>query len=112
MIWASDEDWQLAVVLVDRNFCEHIEFDEAEVNGRKVLGGLGVAKTSDRNTGQRLIMNINVSNWAQNVIEGDMPQLLTSGGGVWVWRTKLWSGSGRTSSAVSMCSRSRNTEDG
>ena len=54
MIWASDEDWQkLAVVLVDRNICELIEFDErAEVNGRKVLGGLmGVAKVgNDRNT--------------------------------------------------------------
>ena len=56
------------MVLVDRNICELIEFDDiAEVNGRKVLGGLmGVAKAgNDRNTGpQRLIMNIKVSNWA------------------------------------------------
>ena len=39
MIWASGEDWQkLAVVLVDRNICELIEFDEiAEVTGRKVV---------------------------------------------------------------------------
>ena len=62
-----------------RNICELIEFNEiGEVNGHKVLGGLmGVAKGgNDRNTGpQRLIMNIKVSNWAQHVISGDMPQL-------------------------------------
>ena len=83
-IWGSDADRQkLAVVLVNRNICELIEFDEtAEVNGRKVLGGLmAVAKAGDdRNTiPQRLIMNIKVSNWAQNIIAGDMPQLSTSG---------------------------------
>ena len=60
-IWASDADWQeLAVVLVNRNICELIEFNDiAEVNGWKVLGGLmGVANAgNDRNTGpQRLIM--------------------------------------------------------
>ena len=115
MIWASDEDWQkLAVDLVDRNNWELIEFDEiAEVNGRKVLGGLMVAAKAgyDRNTGpQRLIMN----NWAQNVITGDMPQLPMSG----QWRclvledeeTLVWSG--RTSSAVSLCSRVRNHGEG
>ena len=45
----SDADWQeLAVVLVNRNTCELIEVNEtAEVNGRKVLGGLmGVAKAT------------------------------------------------------------------
>ena len=63
------------------------------------LGGLmGVAKAGDdRNTGpQHLIMNIRVSNWAQNIIAGDMPQLPTSG----QWRylilkeeeTLIWSG--------------------
>ena len=83
-IWASDADWQeLAVLLVNRNICDLIEFnDKAEVNGQKVLGGLmGVAKAgNDRNTGpQRLIMNIKVSDWAQNVIAGDMPLLPTSG---------------------------------
>ena len=88
MIWASDADWQeLAAVLVNRNICELLEFDDiAEVNGRKVLGGLmGVAKAgNDRNTGpQRLIMNIKVSNWAQNIIAGNMPQLppVVNGGG-------------------------------
>ena len=69
--------------MVNRNICELIgDNDIAEVNGRKVLGGLmGVAKAgNDRNSGpQRLIMNIKVSNWAQNVIAGDMPQLPTSG---------------------------------
>ena len=59
---------------MDRNICELIQFDEkAEVNGRKMLGGLmGVAKAGiDRNTSpQRLIVNIKLSNWAQNVITG------------------------------------------
>ena len=42
---------------------------------------MGVAKArNDRNTGpQHLIMNIKVSNWAENIIAGDMPQLPTSG---------------------------------
>ena len=83
-IWTSNADWQeLTVKLVNRNICEHIEFNDiAESNDRKVLDGLiEFAKAgSDRNTGpQRLIMNIKVSNWAQNVIAGDMPQLPTSG---------------------------------
>ena len=111
-IWASDADWQeLAVVLVGGNMCELIEFnDTAEANGRKVLGGLmGVAKAgNDRNTGpQRLIMNIKVSNWAQNVIAGDMLQLPTSG----QWRClvledgELWFGPEKISNAVSTCSK-------
>ena len=82
MIWASDADREkLAVVVVNRNISELMECDEvAEVNGRKVLGGLmGVAKAGDnRNIGpQRLIMNINVTHRAQNIIAGDMPQLPT-----------------------------------
>ena len=37
---------------------------------------------SDRSTGpERLIMNIKVSNWAQHVISGDMPQRPSSGDG-------------------------------
>ena len=107
-IWAPDADWQeLAVVHVNKNICELIEFNDiAEVNGRKVLGGLmGVAKAgNDRNTGpQRLIMNIKVSNWAQNVIAGDMPQLQpVDNGSVWSWRMgKLWFGPEKISNAVS-----------
>ena len=77
---------------------------------------MGAAKASnDRNTGpQRLIMNIKVSNWPQNVITGNMPQLPTSG--LWRccrWKTKkLWCGPERTSSAVSLCSRFRNHGEG
>ena len=55
MLWVSDAGWQkLAVVLVNRKICELIESDKvAEVNGRKVLGGvMEVAKAgNDRNTG-------------------------------------------------------------
>ena len=99
-IWASDADWQeLAVVLVNRNICELIEFNDiAEVNGWKVLGGLmGVANAgNDRNTGpQRLIMNIKVPNWAQNVIAGDMPRKMG----------KLWFGPEKIPNAVSTCSK-------
>ena len=114
-IWASDADGQeLAVFLVGGNICELIEFNDiADANGRKVLGGLmGVAKAgNDRDTGpQRLIMNIKVSNWAQNVIAGDMPQLPNSqpvdNGGVWSWRMgKLWFGPEKISNAVSTCSK-------
>ena len=71
-IWASEADWQeLAVVLVNGGFCEPIEFnDTAEVNGRKVLGGLlGSRKLATKLATiaipQRLIMNIKVSNWAE-----------------------------------------------
>ena len=59
---------------------------------------MGVARGgSDRSTGpQRLNMNIKVSNWAQHVISGDMPQRPSSG----PWRcliledgeTLVWSG--------------------
>ena len=84
MFWASVADWEnLAVVLVDQNTRELIEFDEvAESNGRKVLSGLtGVAKAgNDRHTvPQRLIMHIKLSNWDQNVVMGGMLQLPTSG---------------------------------
>ena len=69
--------------LVKTNIYELIEFNEiAEVNGRKVLGGLmGVAKDgNDRNTGpQRLIMNIKIFNWVQHVISDDTSQLPSSG---------------------------------
>ena len=59
----------------------HLRTYRVQRNSRGSL--MRVAKAgNNRNTGpQRLIMNIKVSNWAQHVISGDMPQLPT--GGVW-----------------------------
>ena len=76
-----------------------------------LCGLTGVAKAgNDRHTVlQRLIMHIKLSNWDQNVVMGDMPQLPTSGR----WRcsvlesgvTLVWFG--KISCAVSMWSRSQ-----
>ena len=50
-----------------------------------------------------------VSNWAQNVIAGDMPQLPSDNCGVWSWRMgKLWFGPEKISNAVSTCSKNQN----
>ena len=101
MIWASDTDWQeLAVILVKRNICELVEFNEiAEVNGRKMLGDLiGVAKGG--NDREHLLPASHHEHQGtqldQHVISGDMPQLHSSG----QWRclvsengeTLVWSG--------------------